>query len=690
MGLILMNNFAFGQTTYTWTGDDGIAWDNQLNWSPNTGYPTQNDNVVIDDPFIPGNNALITGSEECNNIIFYNDGIIFFATTGTFGTNVLKVYGDLINYSNNAAIVGNNNGNVSMAGGANTEVAGDPIELFHFGIVKNSSSNTVDINTDLSIWLSIKLTMGEINSNSNLRLRADLTNATTASTTPFNADSRINGRVTVEQRVPYSGEYYHYLGSPVSEDSQNTFYTLDAQIVDNASSANVYDWYNQLYNSSFPDYFLYDETECAGLTTAELIDEYDLNLSITLSPSEADWVLTNWGYVSNDNLLTDELPAGTGFISKVDFDQPGDLIDWSGELNDGFIRVQLSKTTCDFGDGLNLVANPYPSPIDWDLLYGINYLEVEAFAYVWTPDAGATNAFGAGVADGYFTVMDASNTTAIIPSPVWTAESGALKDSIAIGQGFLVRALDDNSRLDFENTCRNLFDPVSHILRESKPKDALQLILESPSGKDYTNIYLGNTASDEYNNKEDALKIPNPKVNLATRCDDKKLMINRLSKQKDEIEIPLIISQKAGETSTLSIGNANFESNEYVAIFVDKKLNQQRLITSNFKYKHTSQTGEENDRFVIKFVKGNYSSNNSNATNGNMYFVNNLLHIFSNNMEQASIIISDASGRVVQHEYVNFSNGKAILNLNSLSNGIYIVNVNDSYGGFNQKVFINK
>jgi hypothetical protein len=604
----------------------------------------------------------------------------------------LHINGDLINNSSHAAIVGNNNGHITMAGSSTPAVIGgtQAIELFHLGIGKDNSSDIVDVNTDLSIWLSIKLTMGEINSNSNLRLRADLTNATTASTTPFSADSRINGWVTVEQRVPYSGEYYHYLGSPVSEDGQNTFYTLDAQIADNASSANVYDWYNQLYNNSFPDYFLYDETECAGLTTLELIDEYDLNLSIALSPSEADWVLTNWGYVSNDNLLTDELPAGTGFISKVDFDQPGDLIDWSGDLNDGFIRVQLSKTTCDFGDGLNLVANPYPSPIDWELLYDLNDAEVEAFAYVWTPDAGAINAFGAGAADGYFTVMDASNTTAIISSPVWTDESGALKDSIAIGQGFLVRALDDNSRLDFENTCRNLFDPVSHILRESKPKDALQLILESPSGKDYTNIYIGNTASDEYNNKEDALKIPNPKVNLSTLCDDKKLMINRLSKQKDDIEIPLIISHKAGETSTLSIGNANFESNEYVAIFVDKKLNQQRLINSNFKYKHTSQTGEENDRFVIKFVKGNYTLNNESNNLGSMYVTNSQLNVFDSSMDNATITITDASGRMLQQEGVIFNNGKASLNLNELSNGIYIINVNSANGSFNQKVFINK
>lgn len=681
-----MGNFAFGQI---WDGSTSNSWGEPTNWD-NNSVPGISDDVIIGDPDLY--DLEIVGIEQCNNITFIDDGIIFFTTAGTFGSNGIEVHGDLINNSNNANIVGNNNGHITMAGSSTPAVIGgtQAIELFHLGIGKDNSSDIVDVNVDLSIWLSIKLTKGELNSNSNLRLRADLTNATTASNTPFSADSRINGRVIVEQRVPYSGLYNHYLSSPVGDETQNGYYTLDAQMADNASSANVYNWTNNYINSSFPDWFVYDETECAGETPAQVITYYQTTLSVTLTTAEAEWVLTTFGWESNGNLLTDQLLAGTGVLSRVEFDTPGNLVDWRGQLNDGQIRVDLNKTTCDFGDGLNLVGNPYPSPIDWDLLYDINDTEVEPFAYVWTPDAGATTAFGAGPGDGYFTVMDASNSTAIITSPNWSDESGAVKDSIAIGQGFFVRALADNSRLDFENTCRNLFNPVSHILRETKPKEALQLVLQSPSGKDYTNIYLDNLASDDYNNKEDALKMPNPHVNLTSMCDDKKLMVNRLSRQKNEIEVPIIISQKAGETSSLSIGNAAFESNEYIALFIDKKLNKQTIITNNFKYNYTSQTGEESDRFLIKFVKGSASFTNTDHSLGSLYEANSQLNIFGDAMDMATIIISDASGRIVQQENVIFTNNKAQLNLNELSNGIYIVNVNSNNNSFNQKVFINK
>jgi trimeric autotransporter adhesin len=685
--LFLMSNFTFGFTT-TWTGGNGILWNDGGNW--NNGVPAINDNVVINDPTVPGNNLEISGSEQCNNITFINDGIIYFSTTGTPGSNTLEINGDLLNYSNNADIVGNNNGYIKMVGSNDNIIDGtSSIELYNLEILKSSPTKNVDVNVPLSLWLILRPNMGQLNSNGNLTLRANLTNGTTALTHPFSSDSRINGTVNVQQRVPYSGVYYHYLGSPVSDLDDYLYYTLDAQMADNASSADVYNWTNNYINTSFPDWFVYDETECAGETPAQVITFYQTALSVTLTTAEAECVLTTFGYQSNDNLLTDQLATGTGVISRVDFDTPGDIIDWRGYLNDGFIRVELSKTTCDNGDGLNLVANPYPSPIDWSQLYGLNGSEVEAFAYIWTPDAGATTAFGVSSGDGYFSVLDATYGTSIIPSPNWTNESGVAEDSIGIGQGFLVRALNDNSRLDFENTCRNI-STSNHILRESQAKEALQLILQSPSGKDYTNIYLSNNASDVYDNNEDALKMLNPKVNIATVIENKKLMINRLSKQNEEIEVPLIMSNKIGETATLSIGSNAFESSEYMAIFEDKKLKTQQIIATNFKYNYVVQTAEEDDRFIVKFVKGNATVNQSINGANNIYMANQQLNIFSSDFNNASVYIADASGRIVKQENVVFSNSKSILDLNALCNGIYIVNVQGASGSFNQKVFINK
>lgn len=680
-----MGNFAFGQL---WQGDYSKNWYDYQNWDNNI-VPDLNDDVTIDDPILY--DIEINGTEECKSITFYNNGKIFFATGGTYASHELKVYGDFINYSNNANIIGNNNGHITMAGSSNTVIDGwQDIELYHLWMDKDNFYNTVNIVNNLSIWLSIKLIIGELVSDGTLFYRVDPSNGTTASSTPFNDDTRITGRVTIEQRVPYSGLYYHYLSSPVGDGIQNGYYTIFKQMSDNTSSANVFNWTNNYINSSFPDWFVYDETQCAGETPAEVITFYQGALSVTLTTAEAEWLLTSFGWTCNEDILTQELPAGTGVLSRVEFDTPGDIVDWRGYLNDSHIDVELSNTTCDFGDGLNFLGNPYPSPIDWDLLYDWNDAEVEPFAYVWTPDAGATGAFGAGPGDGYFTIMDASNSTAIISSPAWSEESGAIKDSIAIGQGFFVRALDDNSSFQFWNGCRNLYNPTPAIMRESKPKETLQLLLQSTSGKDYTNIYLNNSSSDAFDNREDALKMPNPHLNLATLNDGKKLMINRLSKQQDEIIVPLHISQKSGETTILSIGQTPFESNEYIALFIDKKLNNQQIITKDFKFTYTNQSGEANDRFAIKFVRGNGLVNNGSISSGNMYMANAQLHIFAENFDKATVSITDASGRMMQQENVLFSGSKGLVNLNELSAGIYMVNVQSTKGSINQKVCINK
>ncbi len=691
MSLLLISNFAFGQTTYTWEGNNGTDWDDDGNWDPSTGHPLQNDNAVIGDPIVYGNNAIISGTGACNHITFYNDGIIFFAATGT---NSLNVYGDIINYSNNTDIVGNANGTVIMRGSAAAVIDGTtPVELFNLAINKTNAIDDVVVLYKLRIKHRIQPIVGELYSGGYLTLVADLTNGTTAYSTPWTSASKIYEMATVEQRIPYTGLYYHYLSSPVSDADYNDYYTIGGQIADNATSANVYDWQNILINPNYPDYFLYDETACCNSTVAQVITHYQNELSVTLNQAEAQWAQTSYGWYCTDDLLSEELPIGTGVMSRVEFDTPGDIIDWSGYLNDGEVHVALTNTTCatngEFGDGFNFVGNPYPSPINWTTLYNSddNDLEVTPYAYVWTPDYDAETAFGHSAGDGYWSVLDADNILGVVSNPGWADTTGTANNYIGIGQGFVVEAIDDG--MSFNNNCRVASnEPV--ILRESKPSEALQLLLESQSGHDYTNIYLSYTSTNEYNKKEDAKKMMNPKVNLATICGEKRLMINRLSKDQDEIEIPLSVNTQIGEIAKLSIGNAAFESNEYVAIFIDKKQQNQLLITKDFKYNCKIEKGEEETRFVIKFVKGNYNTHNISNTFGNVYVANAQLNIIANDVEIANITLTDASGRVVQQENVQFNSGKGLLNHNTLSNGIYIVNVQNATCNFNQKVYINK
>jgi hypothetical protein len=577
-----------------------------------------------------------------------------------------------------------------MKGGDGFEIGGNTaIDLYHLQIKKTISTYIVEVNTPLGIWYSLDADNGELQSNGNITIYGDLNYPSVGYVVPnLTGDGIITGDVNVQQIVSEYTQYYHYLCSPVGESGENTAYTISTQFLDNTTHDNVYDWSNLYFNTSFPDWYVYNEAECLGDTPAEVQATYN-NINVSLTTQQATWLLTAFGWTSNDNLLTQAIPAGTGVLSRVGFDLTGKVLSWSGTLNNGDIDKILELTTCDFGDGLNFVGNPYATPLDWEQVYSDNNADISPFAYVWTPDPSATSPFGASPSDGYFTVYDATAGTSTIPHPDYSDESGAAANIIAIGQGFFVRALNDNVVLDFNNGQR-IGDNYTFLLRESKPKDALQLIVEGEKGKDYTNIYLSDLFVNEFNPAEDALKMTNPGLNLASKCDDKQLMVNRVHKQEDVIEVPLLLGVNASGQIKFTIGNGGFESLDYIALFVDKKLNKQQIITSNFEYSYTANAGDENERFVIKFVKGNSAANSFSNEQLNMFVSNNELNVFAENTSQANISILDASGRMVQHENALFNNNKALININNLSNGIYMVNVQGAAITNTQKIYINK
>ncbi len=205
-----------------------------------------------------------------------------------------------------------------------------------------------------------------------------------------------------------------------------------------------------------------------------------------------------------------------------------------------------------------------------------------------------------------------------------------------------------------------------------------------------TQLNFGNhAASNSYNSKEDALKLQNPAVNLASLINEKMVSINRISKQHEDIEVPLSVGVQLGESSTLAIGSTAFESTEFVALFIDKKLNKRQVITNDFKYIFTNQKGDENSRFSILFTKGNIAQN-AISSNASMYINNQQLNIFSNDIEVAQVIITDTRGSMVQQAQVVFNAGKAQLNLANVSNGIYVVQVQGVQHSFTQKLIINK
>ncbi|MBN1523636.1 MAG: hypothetical protein JW904_04065, partial [Spirochaetales bacterium] len=100
-------------TTYTWTGNNGTAWNNNLNWSPNTNFPdTLTENAVI--PSAPSNQPNINGGAA---LLINNLTIASGASVTISPTYSLTVNGTLSN-DGNILVIGS--GNLALTNGNDT------------------------------------------------------------------------------------------------------------------------------------------------------------------------------------------------------------------------------------------------------------------------------------------------------------------------------------------------------------------------------------------------------------------------------------------------------------------------------------------------------------------------------------------------------------------------------------------
>jgi autotransporter-associated beta strand protein len=125
--------------TYTWTGNNGSAWDDNLNWSPNTGFPTATDNVIIPDAGSYTNELIITGTRSCLDFTVNANG------TYTMGAGSSLTVSGNYTYNSSTAATFNCTSTLNIAGAAsqtipaanygNLNISGGPRILANSGTI---------------------------------------------------------------------------------------------------------------------------------------------------------------------------------------------------------------------------------------------------------------------------------------------------------------------------------------------------------------------------------------------------------------------------------------------------------------------------------------------------------------------------------------------------------------------------
>ncbi len=235
--------------------------------------------------------------------------------------------------------------------------------------------------------------------------------------------------------------------------------------------------------------------------------------------------------------------------------------------------------------------------------------------------------------------------------------------------------------------------------RKNKSVTLLRLkgsLTKSGSLADEAVIYFYNGATVNYDYEFDGRKLLNtdpqlPNIYTITPEQDS-LVINGLPDSIKEITVPLNFDVlKEGDYTIWASEISNFDINTQILI-EDTKENITYDLSSSPQYQcHVKPT--DKNRFIIHFATVNNTTTEiGNFANTseifNFYTSKSILYLKSNDMNTtAKVNIYDLSGKKAMNT-IEIKGGSHIFNLNTLTNGFYLITLENSFKILTKKVYI--
>lgn len=377
----------------------------------------------------------------------------------TFPSGDFDVAGDV--FFEAGAIINSGTGTLVLSGGAPQIVSGGGVSIANIRIEKTSGAD-VELTSGLVVTGTLQIASANTNleSNGNLVIRSTsdgtLGNGRIA---PLLNGASISGDVTVERYMAEEGRIYRYISAPVSG-----FTVADLQD------------YFPITGS-----FTGADNDCAGCTSNQSMFSYNG----TTQAYEDFPVSSN----------TETLTPGVGYSAFIRQNIIGSpvTIEWTGPVNQGTVSLPVSYNGTP-EESWNLVGNPFPSSIDWDISG-------------WTKVRVAND----------IAVRD--NATGMLR--VWNGSVGNLLGGvIATGQAFWVRATGASPNLQVSEAAKT---STGQFFRESSDElNQFILTLSDGTVEDQAFYWVSDEALaglDDY----DAIKLNNfrdvgsvPLMDLAT------------------------------------------------------------------------------------------------------------------------------------------------------------------------------
>lgn len=653
-------------TDYIWDGYEDSDWNNPNNWI-SLSLPEIGDNIKIEIE-----NAVYDGADIDpvfpSGIYYYNNFEVSSASTFDVGSSSnINVTGDFTNNGTTSIsggtfnVTGNstNYGTTSISGGAfnnkgyilnrsTFNMNSGKITITE-GLLGNDSGGTFNFNSGEiivdggnSLWTGYSFMNW---SNSTFILGTDAKYTGISPTAIFYNE----GIFTIKSDATGTGSLItngtvSNVGTMAVERYINTgTWQLLSSPTDNEKSEVVY--------GSFLNYF----NEVDGDFYAVKSRTYDL--------VEGDGYVVKW---------KDEFASGTNpLVFSKDKPNTGNVpiaLNITPEEVDPDNGMLYSNTYFDLPVGFNLVGNPYPSRINWNMLYNRNSGAIDASYYRYKDNAGDP---GNGAWHAYL----AEDTSTID------------KDSIiSMGQGFGVVLTDNTtaSSLMFSDAVRtHNMGEVGFGKRTNTVSHSFNLVASSNRMSDDVNFRINENSTSDYDGHFDAYKLnsfgdtPTPSF---ISSDNKKLAI---CQQPESESVDLGFNMATSGEVTFSVSNVSY----FTELVLEDK--QEGIFTDLIKGAYTfnySDEDAETGRFTLHFKQETLSE--VEELTGIKIYSNSSNIIFSSekSLNNVEVELYNISGQKILSKHFDSLRYQEI---NTSLNGVYILKLSSDNGVYTSKLILN-
>jgi hypothetical protein len=608
-----------------WTGAISNDWNVAGNWScgilPGINTTVQIPNVT---------NKPVLGAGATGSV---KDLTIDLGSSLTISGNTMMISGVITNNGTLTASAGTIelNGSASQSISANT-FSGNTIRNL---IINNSAG--VSLGGSLNITGIVTPLIGDLSTGPNY-----LTLISDASGTALISGSgagTVIGNVTM-QRYLSSGYGYKYFSSPFQAATVNEF-------GDDMNLA-----------ASFTTFYRYDENRTVS--------------GLPASP----WV----NYKTTTNLLT---PLA-GYAVNFGTNPAANTVDVSGNVNNGPLSVTLYNNNQIYTKGFNLIGNPYPSPIDWNMP---GWIKVNIDNALYYFKASTTDQYG-GTYSSYIN---------------GTSSDGQATNVIPSMQGFFVHVSNGTypvtGTLSLNNSVR--ITDLTHSFMKSKGESLKSLLRitaaysSDTASYDPLVVYLDEKATTGFDNQQDALKLANTDSKYPTfytlSNDGSRLSINGLPFPGSSLgTVPLGIKTGKNGEIIFRMRYSEGEFNSQSIYLFDAISGVSQLLGKGTEYKVLLNAGDYSNRFFLNFsnITTGFKKEISNSELINIYSSHGIIkaEIKLNADEVGDLYVYNLTGqiflnrKIYESGYYEFSPG--------IKEGIYIVNFISGTRRISKKIYI--